>query len=122
MNFFQHMLLLMSLGALFFGYMTQIDERAGIRIQQTNKGRVKQNSFLRKILPFKDKEDNPYLYIKIVPLLINIIITIIVLIIYIFFWIFPASILGDILNNYICGLVAMVYCFGTGLYYAALKI
>ena len=122
MSLIQHGLLFCSLGALFFGYMTQIDFRAGIRIMQTSKGRVKQNSFLRKILPFKDTEDNPYLYIKIVPLLINIIITIIVLIIYIFFWIFPASVLGDILGHPILVLVSMVYCIGTGLYYAALKI
>ena len=70
---------------LFFCYLTllsAIAEQHDTRRPQTTrikaKYRVKDNSFLRKVLPFKDRKYYPCLYLKIVPIFILGIITIVV--------------------------------------------
>ena len=90
-------LLIFSFFFFFISILTQIDGRAGWRFNDLanrrgrngpKKGYVKPNSVLRK-LPFKDTDDNPLLYIKIIPVIIHFIIFLVAIIMYFLLWIFP---------------------------------
>lgn len=116
-------LLIFSIGGLVFSILAQTDGRVGRRWNDLKNGRgrngpkkgyVKPNSILRK-LPFKDTDDNPLLYIKIVPVVIHFIIFLVAVAMYILLWIFPDT-FEPILTSYWClgvslaiGLVPMIY-------------
>lgn len=116
-------LLFCSIIGLFMSILTQTDGRVGRRWNDLKNGRgrngpkkgyVKPNSLLRK-LPFKDTDDNPLLYIKIVPVVIHFIIFLVAVAMYILLWIFPDT-FEPILTSYWClgvslaiGLVPMIY-------------
>ena len=116
-------LLFCSIIGLFMSILTQTDGRAGWRWNDLpnrrgrngpKKGYVKPNSLLRK-LPFKDTDDNPLLYIKIVPVVIHFIIFLVAVAMYILLWIFPDT-FEPILTSYWClgvslaiGLAPMIY-------------
>lgn len=80
---------------------------------------VSSNSIWRKIYPFKEKETNPLLYVKLIPFFIAFIISIAVLIVYIVYWISP-SLLSCFLQSKLCGLISLCYLLINFIYYAVM--
>ena len=122
-------LLIFSIAGLFMSILTQTDGRAGWRWNDLpnrrgrngpKKGYVKPNSILRK-LPFKDTDDNPLLYIKIVPVVIHFIIFLVAVAMYILLWIFPDT-FEPILTSYWCLGVSLAIYLVPAIYYGILKI
>lgn len=87
----QYLLLIFSIGALIISISILVDFRAGRR-QVFQKTKVKENSFLRKVFHFNDSENNPLLYAKIIPVLIQAILFLFVIAFYIVYWINPESV------------------------------
>ena len=68
-----------------YSILTLIDFRAGSR-EIFRRHKVKENSFWRKIIPFKETEKNPLTYAKLIPVLLQALILICVIILYIVYW------------------------------------
>ena len=122
-------LLIFSIAGLFMSILTQTDGRAGWRWNDLpnrrgrngpKKGYVKPNSILRK-LPFKDTDDNPLLYIKIVPVVIHFIIFLVAVAMYILLWIFPDTFEPILTSRWCLGVSLAIYLV-PAIYYGILKI
>lgn len=69
---------------------------------------VPKNSIWRKLYPFKEKENNPLVYCKLVPFIISVIIFIGVLIIYVIYWISPELLRPFLVSK---GVVISAMCY-----------
>ncbi len=84
----QYLLIILSIGAFVISISILVDFRAGRR-QVFQKTKVKENSFLRQVFPYKGSENNPLLYAKIIPVLIQLILLVGVIVFYIVYWCNP---------------------------------
>ena len=91
-------LLLFALLGLIVSLLSQTDFRAGER-RLFRKTKLKENSILRKISFFKETDDNPLLYAKIIPVLVQIILLIGIIVFYIIYWINP-ELVGPFFNRW----------------------
>lgn len=81
---------------------------------------IQENSSLRKFYPFKEKENNPLTYVKLIPYLISIVVLIIVFIIYIIYWINPPLLIDFLRSKPV--VIAFVVYFCAGFLYSLIFI
>lgn len=118
----KYLLLISVILALLFSINSQTDFRAGDRFKFNLKNRVKKNSILRKILPFKESEENPLLYVKVIPVLIYIILFILVLIIYIISCLFSIMYLDEFLSSRLCVIISIIIILSSLIYSGFMQI
>lgn len=82
---------------------------------------IPQNSFLRKIYPFKESKINPLKYVKLIPFYISCVILISVFIVYIVYWVSP-SLLLTFLQSKLVAILSFIYFLITFIYYIILEI
>lgn len=99
----------------------QFDNRYPISTKIRYKYRVKDNSFLRKIIRFKDTPENSCIYFKIIPIYINLLLSIISIIILITNLLFD-NIIANLINDntiYVIFIIITVCCI---IYYSIMMI
>lgn len=96
---------------LVFAFIEHFLDRAPVSIKLRNKCRVKDDSILRKIIKFKDREKSPCNYFKIIPIYIYLVILILSVILYAIDLIFGviSSNIPDSIIGYIAGGVMIAY-------------
>lgn len=113
-----YFLLIGAVWGFFVACGWQFDFKCGRRFEKT---RIPDNSFFRKIYPFKEDPLDPLLYVKLIPFLVCTLVFIAVLIVYIIYWINP-SLLSAFLTSDICMVVSVSYYFLTSIYILILQI
>lgn len=111
-------LLIGAVWGFFAACCWQFNSKAGDRFEKT---KIPDNSFFRKIYPFKEDALDPLLYVKLIPFLVCTLIFIAVLIVYIIYWINP-NLLNAFLAGNICMLMSVSYSFITSIYLVILQI
>lgn len=111
-------LLIGAVWGFFAACCWQFNSKAGDRFKKT---KIPDNSFFRKIYPFKEDALDPLLYVKLIPFLVCTLIFIAVLIVYIIYWINP-NLLNAFLTGNICMLMSVSYSFLTSIYLVILQI
>lgn len=113
-----YFLLIGAVWAFFAACCWQFNFKCGGRFEKT---RIPDNSFFRKIYPFKEDPLDPLLYVKLIPFLVCTLVFIAVLIVYIIYWINP-NLLSAFLTSDICMVVSFSYSFLTSIYVFILQI
>ena len=102
---YAYILLIFSFLTVLFTVIIQISPKHNPRFFDKE---VPKNSIWRKLYPFKEKENNPLVYCKLVPFIISVIIFIGVLIIYVIYWISPELLRPFLVSK---GVVIAAMCY-----------
>lgn len=115
----EYSLLICAVLAFLIACNEQFDNKYGA--EWTELTLIPKDSFWRKIYPFKENENNPLLYVKLIPFFITFFILIAVFIIYIVYWISPIS-LSSFLQSKWGFIISIVYFLIVLFYYIILEI
>lgn len=114
----QYIMLIFAFFGLFVSFCWQFNIKAGNRFIKT---KIPDNSFFRKIYPFKQDSADPLLYVKFIPFLLAVLIFISVLIVYIVYLINP-NLLDSFLKSDGCIFGSLAYGAVSVIYLIVLQI
>ena len=115
----EYSLLIFAALAFLMACNEQFDNKYGA--EWTELTLVPKDSAWRKMYPFKDKENNPLLYVKLIPFFVTFFVLIAVFIVYIVYWISP-SLLSYFLGSKWGFIIPMIYFLVVFIYYMILEI